>query len=58
MALQAHIQELSEKHRQLDKLVEEELARPSTDTTRIASLKRQKLKLKDRIERLSQTVAH
>ncbi len=53
MALQAHISELSEKHRILDKLVEDELARPAADDARIAKLKRQKLRLKDRIERLT-----
>lgn len=53
MALQAHISELSEKHRMLDKLVEDEMARPASDDVRIAKLKRQKLRIKDRIEKLT-----
>ncbi len=53
MALQSHISELSEKHRMLDKLVEDEMARPASDDVRIAKLKRQKLRIKDRIEKLT-----
>jgi hypothetical protein len=52
MALDAHIEELSGKHRALDRLIQEELAKPSTDTTKVAELKRQKLLLKDRMARL------
>ncbi|MDZ4792221.1 MAG: DUF465 domain-containing protein [Hyphomicrobiales bacterium] len=55
MALQAHISELSEKHRLLNKQVEDEMARPSADETRIAMLKRQKLRLKDKIEKLTRS---
>jgi hypothetical protein len=53
MALHAHVAELSEKHRVLHKLIEEEMAKPAKDATKIAELKRQKLRLKDRIEKLS-----
>lgn len=52
MALEAHLVELSEKHRTLDRRIEEEMSRPMADTIRIAELKRQKLRLKDEIERL------
>ena len=52
MALQSHIEELSEKHKLLDRKIEQELASPSSDDVRIAELKRQKLKLKDEIEKL------
>lgn len=52
MALDAHVEELSVKHRNLDKLIQEEEARPSSDSLRIAELKRQKLLLKDRLARL------
>jgi hypothetical protein len=52
MALDAHIEELSGKHRALDKLIQEELSKPSSDDMRIAELKRQKLMLKDRMTRL------
>ena len=52
MALDAHLVELSERHRILDRKIEEELARPIADDLKIAELKRQKLRLKDEMERL------
>ena len=52
MAVDAHIEELSGKHRALDKLIQEEIAKPSSDDIKIAELKRQKLLLKDRMTRL------
>jgi hypothetical protein len=52
MALDAHIEELSGKHRALDKQIQEEMTKPSSDDIRIAELKRQKLLLKDRMTRL------
>ncbi len=52
MALDAHVEELSFKHRSLDKIIREEEAKPSSDSLRIAELKRQKLILKDRLARL------
>lgn len=58
MALDAHLVELSEKHRQLDRKIEEELSRPIADDLKIAELKRQKLRLKDEIERLRHEVSH
>ena len=33
MALQGHIQELSEKHRKLEELIEDEMAHPDWDKT-------------------------
>ena len=58
MALDAHLVELSEKHRALDRKIEEELARPTTDDLKIAELKRQKLRLKDEMERLRHETSH
>ncbi|MGD9501960.1 MAG: YdcH family protein [Methyloceanibacter sp.] len=58
MALDAHLEELSEKHRALDQKIEEELARPTSDDLKIAELKRQKLRLKDEIERLKHQMSH
>ena len=52
MALDAHVEELSGKHRALDKQIQEETAKPSSDDLRIAELKRQKLVLKDRMAKL------
>ena len=58
MALDAHLVELSERHRSLDRKIEEEISRPAADTLKIAELKRQKLRLKDEIERLKHEVSH
>jgi hypothetical protein len=58
MALEAHIVELSERHRVLDRKIEEELARPTADPIKIAELKRQKLRLKDEMERLKHEPSH
>jgi hypothetical protein len=52
MAVDAHIEELSGKHRALDRLIQEESAKPSSDDIKVAELKRQKLLLKDRMMRL------
>ena len=53
MALAAHIQELAEKHRLLERRIEEEVARPGSDDIEVHRLKLEKLKLKDQIARLS-----
>lgn len=58
MALSAHLQELSEKHRQLERRIEEEAARPGSDDAVLRKLKREKLKLKDEIVRLESTTRH
>ncbi len=52
MALTAHLQELSEKHRQLERRIHEEVSRPGSDDLEIRRLKQEKLKLKDEITRL------
>ena len=58
MALDARLEELSEKHRALDRKIEEELSRPTADDLKIAEWKRQKLRLKDEIERLRHQLSH
>jgi hypothetical protein len=58
MALDAHLEELSEKHRALDRKIEEELARPTSDDLKIAEWKRQKLRLNDEIDRLRHEMKH
>jgi hypothetical protein len=50
--------ELSEKHRALDRKIEQEQARPMADPFKIAEWKRQKLRLKDEIERLKHETSH
>ncbi len=58
MALSAHLQELSEKHRQLERRIEEEIARPGSDDLEIRRMKQEKLKLKDEIVRLEAQTRH
>ena len=52
MALQGHIQELSEKHKKLEQRIHDEMARPDWDEARVAALKKEKLRIKDELERL------
>ena len=56
MALQGHIQELSEKHRKLEELIETEMTHPDWNEVRVAALKKQKLRIKDELERLRSAV--
>lgn len=56
MAVENHISELSQRHRVLDLKIEKEQSRPLIDDVKVAELKRQKLKLKDEINRLKVTV--
>jgi len=58
MALDAHLTELSHRHRALDRKIEEEQGRPTGDEFKIAKWKRQKLRLRDEMERLSQEPRH
>jgi hypothetical protein len=58
MVLDAHLVELSERHRALDRKIEEEQIRPTADQFKIAEWKRQKLRLKDEIERLRHEPQH
>ena len=52
MALQGHMQELSEKHKKLQEMIETEMAHPDWDEIRISALKKEKLRIKDELERL------
>jgi hypothetical protein len=56
MALQGHIQELSDKHRRLNELIESEMSHPVWDEARVAALKKEKLRIKDELERLRTSV--
>jgi hypothetical protein len=56
MALQGHMQELSEKHQRLEDQIESEMAHPDWDETRVAALKKEKLRIKDELERLRASV--
>jgi hypothetical protein len=52
MSLLAHIEELNEKHRTLHRQIELEMCRPLVDSLKVAELKRRKLRLKEKIEKL------
>lgn len=52
MSLSSHLAELTEKHRQIDERIAEYMARPAAVEAEVQRLKHEKLKLKDRIERL------
>ncbi len=53
MTLGSHITELKKKHDQLSDQVEKIQSRPSADPLKVVSLKKQKLKIKEEIVRLS-----
>lgn len=52
MSAEAHIEQLREKHIQLEQAISVENQRPHPDDLVIADLKRQKLRVKDEIHRL------
>jgi hypothetical protein len=58
MALQGHIQELSEKHKRIEQMIETELSHPDWDDVRVAALKKEKLRIKDELERLRSGTVH
>ena len=53
MSLSGHLTELKRKHETLSIKVEEAQRSPSVDALHLATLKKQKLKLKEEIERLT-----
>ena len=58
MTIEAHIETLEKKHGVLDAQLHTEMLHPSTHDTEIAELKRQKLRVKDQIERLKGQTQH
>lgn len=53
MSLSSHLQELRKKHQSLSEQVEVAQRSPSYDEVHLTELKKQKLKLKEQIHRLS-----
>jgi len=53
MSMNAHLTELKKKHQDLSLEVEEAQRAPGVDGLQVATLKKQKLKLKEEIARLS-----
>lgn len=54
MSLSSHVDELRRKHQHLSDEVEQALRSPGFDDLTIANLKKQKLRIKEEITRLSQ----
>jgi hypothetical protein len=54
MSLATHLAELERKHRSLDSEIEKEQQHANTDPTKVASLKRRKLQLKDEIVKVKE----
>lgn len=57
MSVSSHLDQLRLKHEALKVRIREEERRPGTDHLTITALKREKLHLKEEIERLSTAVA-
>jgi len=56
MAIQGHINHLSTQHKKIEDIIESEMANPDWDEMRVAALKKQKLRIKDELERLRSAV--
>ncbi|MFT4150983.1 MAG: DUF465 domain-containing protein [Paracoccaceae bacterium] len=54
MTIASHLQELRRKHEHLSDMVEKAQRSPATDDLSIADMKKQKLRLKEEITRLTQ----
>jgi hypothetical protein len=52
MALESHIREIADKHQRLQEQIEAEMTHSAWDDLRVAALKKEKLRLKDELERL------
>jgi hypothetical protein len=52
MTIEAHLAELERRHQALEKEIAEAFKHKSTEDAKVTELKRQKLQLKDEIERL------
>ncbi len=52
MAMETNISELAEQHRNLEAAIDEELMRPHADTIRVSKLKKQKLLVKEQLNKL------
>ena len=58
MTIEAHIETLEKKHGVLEEQLHSAMLHPSTADAEIAELKRQKLRVKDQIERLRSQTRH
>lgn len=58
MSVESHLAALQQKHSNLDDQIREVMMQPGSDNSRLSSLKRQKLKLKDEMNQLGQQTQH
>ena len=54
MPVSGHLDVLSDKHRSLERQLEQALSHPSVSDFELSQLKREKLRIKDEIQRLSE----
>jgi len=53
MSVETHVTSLQHKHADLDRLLETEASRPVPNSLRMTELKREKLRIKEEIRRLT-----
>jgi len=58
MNIEKHLEQLRRKHFELQEMIDLEQKRPSVSHIRLTNLKKQKLKLKDRIEKFVQVITY
>jgi hypothetical protein len=52
MASEGQIEHLTDQHKKLEEIIAAEMTHPDWDENRVAALKKQKLRIKDELERL------
>lgn len=58
MSIEAHLESLERKHGVLETQISERLSHPAPDQVELTQLKREKLRLKEEIERLRTETRH
>ena len=58
MNVDSHLDQLRQRHAGLKEAIRQEERHPGADHVKISALKREKLHLKEEIERLSSTLTH
>ena len=58
MSLMTHLVDLSEKHRQLERMISDEQAKAGADEVKIRRWKHEKLRLKDAMARIRDETRH
>ncbi len=58
IVINPRVEELFQRHRALERKIEQEMSRPSADNLRISELKRRKLRLKEKIIHIESKSTH